>query len=274
MALIAIAGDPDRDQGLDKSGDASRCSQPVIAGIQPRSKSMAILLSIPLLFLTLLFAAADGDPAGRTLDIANVRSIVIKGDASSIRITTEPGKAYNVVTSGRRSGWFSSWYSSWFFNACKDESQVRIDGATLTIDAAMSAWSDIGDCSAEISANVPAGSGVAIEQQAFMARLAGNFSSLRSSGKAADITLDGYASTVDISGAAVRASLTYNQIRQDEKINIAAQALDAYLGFGSDVPVDYTVTAKASYVDSLVPSVPGARPLVNISGDYVHARIR
>lgn len=235
---------------------------------------MPILLSIPMFFLTLLFAVADSDPAGRNVDIANVRSIVIRGDASSIKITTEPGEAYRVTTSGRRSGWFSSWYSSWFFNACRDESRVGIDGATLTIDAAMSAWSDIGDCSAEISANVPAGSEIVIEQQAFMAHMAGNFSSLRTSGKAADITLDGHASIVDISGAAVRASLTFDTIRQDEKIDIAAQALDAYLGFGKDIPVDYTVTAKASYVDSLTPSVPGAKPSVNIRGDYVRARIR
>ncbi len=235
---------------------------------------MTIILSIPLFFMTLLSSFADVKPIGEAFDISSIRTIVITGDASSIKITTKSDEPYRATTSGRRSGWFSSWYSSWFFNVCKDESSVQIDGATLTIDVAMSAWSDIADCSPEVSANVPPGSAVRIEQQAFMAKLKGDFASLGTSGNAADITLDGHASTVDISGAAVRANLTYDAVRRDEKIEIAAQSLDADLGFGKDVPVDYTVTAKASYIDSLVPSVPGARPLVNIRGDYVRARIR
>jgi len=38
--------------------------------------------------------------------------------------------------------------------------------------------------------------------------------------------------------------------------------------------IHYSVIAKASYVDNLEPSVPGARPRVSIEGDFVHARIR
>ncbi|TCU15732.1 hypothetical protein [Rhizobium sullae] len=235
---------------------------------------MSIILSIPLFFMMLVSSFADVRPVGETFDISSIRTIVITGDASSIKITTKSDEPYRTGTSGRRSGWFSSWYSNWFFNICKDESRVELEGATLTIDVMMSAWSDIADCSPEVSANIPPGSAVRIEQQAFMAKLSGDFASLGTSGKAADITLDGHASAVDISGAAVRASLTYDAVKRDEKIEIAAQSLDAYLGFGKDVPVDYTVTAKASYIDSLVPSVPGARPLVNIRGDYVRARIR
>ncbi|MFA1672864.1 hypothetical protein ACDY97_08745 [Rhizobium mongolense] len=235
---------------------------------------MSIVLSIPLFFMMLISSFADVRPLGETFDVSSIRTIVIIGDASSIKITTKSDEPYRAATSGRRSGWFSSWYSSWFFNICKDESRAEIDGATLTIDVAMSAWSDIADCSPEVSANVPPGSAVRIEQQVFVAKLDGDFASLGTSGKAADITLDGHASSVDISGAAVRATLTYDAVKHDEKIEIAAQSLDAYLGFGKDVPVDYTVTAKASYIDSLVPSVPGTRPLVNIKGDYVRARIR
>ncbi|APO76217.1 hypothetical protein AM571_CH03425 [Rhizobium etli 8C-3] len=235
---------------------------------------MSIVLFIPLILTTLISGFAGAGPLGETFDVSSIRTIVIIGDASSIKITTKSDEPYRAATSGRRSGWFSSWYSSWFFNICKDESRAQVDGATLTIDVAMSAWSDIADCSTEVSANVPPGSAVRIEQQVFVAELNGAFASLGASGKAADITLEGHASSVDISGAAVRASLTYDIVKHDERIEICAQSLDADLGFGKDVPVDYTVTAKASYVDSLVPSVAGARPLVNIKADYVRARIR
>ncbi len=106
----------------------------------------------------------------------------------------------------------------------------------MTIDVAMSAWSDIADCSPEVSANVAPGSAVRIEQQVFVAKLNGDFASLSTSGMAADITLDGHASSVDISGAAVRANLTYDAVKHDETIEIAAQSLDAYLGFGKACP--------------------------------------
>jgi hypothetical protein len=39
--------------------------------------------------------------------------------------------------------------------------------------------------------------------------------------------------------------LSYHTVRRDETIAIAAQSLDADLGFGKGMPVDYTVTAKA-----------------------------
>lgn len=235
---------------------------------------MTIILSIPLFFMSLVSAFGGSNTPSEIFDITKIRSIVIQGDSSSIRITTDAGKPYEAVTSGRRSGWFSSWYSSWFFNACKDESRVRIDGTAMTIDVGVSAWSDIADCTPEVSANVPAGAAVSIDQHAFMARLDGNFSAFRTSGNAADITLNGHASEVDITGTAVRANLTYALITRDETIGIEAQSLDAYIGFGEHVPVDYTVMAKASLVDTLTPSVPGAKPQVTIRGDYVRARIR
>jgi|AraplaMF_Col_mLB_1032019.scaffolds.fasta_scaffold02206_10 hypothetical protein len=235
---------------------------------------MTTILAIPLFFATLLSAFGGSFSPGEAFDVTAIRSIVIEGDASSIRITTDAAKPYEATTSGHRRGWFSSWYSSWFFNACKDESQVEVTGTVMTIRAAVSAWSDLGDCVPRVSANVPAGSAVQIEQQAFTARLDGNFGSLRTSGRAADITLNGHASAVDIAGAAVRANLSYASIGSNETVGISAQALEADLDFGGEVDVDYTVTAKASLVDAMRPSVPGARPQVKIQGDFVHARIR
>ncbi|TCL69730.1 hypothetical protein [Rhizobium sp. BK251] len=235
---------------------------------------MTIILSIPIFILTLMSALAGPAPAGETIDLSTIRSIVITGDASAIEITTSAEEPYRASVSGRRSGWFSSWYSSWFYNSCNDRSRFGIEGTTLTIDVALSAWSDIADCAPHLSANIPAGVAVRIEQEAFSADLDGDFSSFATTTNAADITLNGHASAVDISGSAVRANLSYARVLRDEKVAITAQSLDAFVGFGKDVPVDYTVTAKASYVDSLVPSVPGSRPLVNIRGDFVRVRIR
>ncbi|MDP9809917.1 hypothetical protein J2W42_002776 [Rhizobium tibeticum] len=235
---------------------------------------MTLILFIPAFILTLACAFADVRTPGEALDISSVRSVVISGDASDIRLTTTNTEPYRANTSARRSGWFSSWYSSWFFNGCRDRSAMRIDRTVLKIEVMQTSWTDLSDCAPEVSANLLPGAIVRIDQQAVRARLDGDFASVAISSKAADITFDGHATGIDILGAAVRARLRYDTIRQDETVSINAQSLQADLDFGSGVPVDYSVIAKASYVDSLEASVQGARPRVSIKGDFVHARIR
>ena len=235
---------------------------------------MTLILFIPAFILTLASAFAGPRMAGETLDISTVRSVVISGEASEVRLTADGAGPYKASTSARRDGWFSGFYSSWFFNGCRDRSAMRIDGAVLKIEVMQTAWADLSDCTPEISANVAPGTTVRIDQEALKAELDGDFANVAITSKAADVAFDGHAAGMDILGTAVRAHLRYNSIRQDETVNITAQSLQTDLTFGSGVPVDYSVIAKASYVDSLEPSVPGARPRVSIKGDYVHARIR
>ncbi|RDJ08907.1 hypothetical protein [Rhizobium grahamii] len=235
---------------------------------------MTLILFIPAFVLTLASAFADARTAGEALDISSVRSVVITGDASDVTLTASKSEPHRANTNARRGGWFSFWYSSWFFNGCRDRSAMRIDGTVLKVEVMQTTWTDFSDCRPEVSANLAPGTMVRIEQQAVSARLTGDFANVAISSKAADITFDGHSTGIDIIGAAVRARLHYVTIRQDETISIDAQSLQAELDFGSGVPVDYSVIAKASYVDSLEPSVPGARPRVSIKGDFVHARIR
>ncbi len=235
---------------------------------------MMIIITIPLLLLTLVSSYADGWRVGETLDVSAIRSVVITGDASSIRITTDAGEPYQAETRGRRDGWFSRWYSSWFFNGCEDQSRMRIDGTTLNIAVASTRWFDLSDCSPEVSANIPAGGSVEIDQQAVMARLEGDFARLGLTSKAADLTLSGHASTVKIDSAALRAHLVYDMLRDDETIDVTAHSVDSYLDFGKPVPVDYTVTANASLIDSARPSVAGAKPAVTIKAEYARTTIR
>ncbi len=235
---------------------------------------MTLILFIPAFILTFASAFAEPRMVGETLDVSAVRSIVISGEASEIKLTASDAGPYRAQTSARRSGWFSSWYSSWFFNGCRDRSAMRIDGTVLKIEVMQTAWTDLSDCTPEISANIAPDVTVRIDQQALKADLTGDFAHVAIASKAADISLDGHAAGIDILGAAVRAHLRYDTIRQDETVSITAQSLQTDLTFGNGVPVDYSVIAKASYVDSLEPSVPGARPRVSIKGDFVHARIR
>lgn len=235
---------------------------------------MAILLVMPVLLAASASALPDKVSTTAIPDLSGVRVVAISGDASSINITTRSNQPYGASLSGRRKGWFSSWYSSWYFADCRDNSNMRVDGTVLHIDIAASSWLDPSDCMIEVNANVPAGAALRIDQSAFTARLNGHFSDLTIAGKAADVTFDGHASGIDIRADAVRASLDFDRVEADERVSIRARALDAYLGFGDSVPIDYKVTAKASWVDARQPSVPGAMPRVEIDGDFVRVRIR
>ncbi len=233
---------------------------------------MFILLVMPLLLT--VSALPDNVSATAIPDLPGVRAVAISGDASSINITTRNDQPYGASLGGRRKGWFASWYSSWYFADCRDNSDMWVDGTVLHIDINASSWLDPSDCVIELNANLPAGAAVRIDQSAFTARLNGRFSDLAIAGKAADITFGGHASGIDIRADAVRASLDFDRVEADEIVSIRARALDADLGFGSNVPVDYRVNAKASWVDARQPSVPGAKPRVEIDGDFVRVRIR
>ncbi len=233
---------------------------------------MLILLVMPVMLAA--SALPDGISSTAIPDLSGVRTVAISGDASSINITTRSDRPYGASLSGRRKGWFSSWYSSWYFADCRGNSEMRVDGSVLHIDIAASSWLDPSDCVIELNANVPTGAAIGIEQSAFTARLDGHFSDLAITAKAADISLDGHASGIDIRGEAVRASIVFDRVEADENIAIRARALDADLGFGGDIPVDYQVTAKASWVDARQPGVRGAKPRVEIDGDFVRVRIR
>ncbi|TCS00719.1 hypothetical protein [Rhizobium sp. BK418] len=53
---------------------------------------------------------------------------------------------------------------------------------------------------------------------------------------------------------------------------ISTTAIPDLSGFGVNVPVDYRVAAKASWVDARQPSVPGIMPRVEIDGEFVRVR--
>jgi hypothetical protein len=115
---------------------------------------------------------------------------------------------------------------------------------------------------------------VSIEQKALKARLSGSFSSVEIKSDAADVDFVGHAQNVDIRGKATRANLVFDAIRQDEAVAISSKMLDVYLGFGSGTAISYLIDAKASFVDSALPSTAGAKPSIVIKGDFVRSTIR
>ena len=220
-----------------------------------------------------LASPASGD-AGKTLDLAGVNAVVISGEASSVRLTTSASAPYQATIGSRREGWFSRWYSSWFANDCSLARDKKLEASTLSTDVAPSSWIAPSDCRVEINANIQPESSVSIDQAALQASMAGSFSTIAINSKAADVSLDGHASTVELKGDALRANLAFGSVRQDENIAITGKALDARLSFGQGVAVSYSVAATASFVDSTITNTAGAKPSVVIKGDFVRAIIR
>ncbi|WP_421915832.1 hypothetical protein [Mesorhizobium sp.] len=227
-----------------------------------------------LSFGSVALASPASGTAAKTLDLAGVSAVVISGEASSVSLTTSASAPYRATIGSRRDGWFARWYSSWFANECSLASDMKLEGSTLRIDVAPSSWLDPSDCRVEINANIQPESSVSIDQAALQANMAGNFSTIAITSKAADVSLNGHASAVDLKGDALKANLAFGSIRQDESIAITGRALDATLSFGQGVAISYSVAASASSVDSSLPDTPGAKPSVIIKGDFVRATIR
>jgi len=222
-------------------------------------------------------AAASLDAA--SLDTTDVTRVEVTGESSSLKLTTAADMPYRAIAEGRRSGWFSRWYSSWFFDDCPSSTDMRIEGSTLRVDVRPPAWSSptwfgLSDCVNEIRINLPKEGTVAIRQQATQVRLTGDYAAIALAARAADVALDGHATTIDLRGTAMRAHIAFDAVRQDETITIAAQSLDTDLDFRKAGPISYTVAAKAALVDSALANTPGAKPALSIEADYVRATIR
>ncbi|MDE1991318.1 MAG: hypothetical protein KGI75_02400 [Rhizobiaceae bacterium] len=209
-----------------------------------------------------------------SMDLTSIKAIAISGDASRTHVSTNADAAYRIETGSDRGGWFSHWYSIWSWNICRDVSRMHVEGTTLYIDTGSSSWLDRSDCRAEIDANVPAGATVEIDQQALDVKLDGDFARVRIAVRAGDISLNGHASALAIKGEALQARLSYDKVLRDEVVAIDAKLVDAYVDFGRDTPLEYSVAAMASSVDSARPSVTGARPSIDIKGMLVSATIR
>jgi hypothetical protein len=233
---------------------------------------MTIFIVIPMLLMTLVSAFADDWKSGEVLDVSSIRSIVIRGDASSIKISanrTSPigrrrrGGAMAGSPAGIRAG------SS---TAARIESRMQIDGTTLTIAVASSRWFDLSDCTPEVLANIPPGGSVRVDQQAVMARFEGDFASLGLASKAADVTLQGHASAVDRWDGGARAS-GLRHAQPPTRRSMSRASVDSYLGSARTCRRLYR-HAKASLIDSARPSVAGAKPLVTIKAEYARTTIR
>jgi len=234
------------------------------------------LIATALIFIAFWALPGRAWTSGNELDIGGATSVIITGQASMIHLTTSRDAPYKAVLKSQRKGWFAIWYSSWSPDSCQMPGAMKMVGAQLQIDTGSSSWSwfDDSDCRIDITANLPAGSAVSIDQKATMSRLEGDFSSVQVKSHAGDIALEGHARDVDIQGNAIQARLDFDRVDRDETIRIDGNALKADVRFEVSTPVSYTVTGNAALVDSALTNTPGAKPAVTISGNFVHATIR
>ncbi|SIQ69113.1 hypothetical protein SAMN05880582_10338 [Rhizobium sp. RU20A] len=213
--------------------------------------------------------------AAGPLDTAAVERIAVTGAASRITITADPSKPFEARLTGERSGWGAAWRSAWFAHDCTPGAALAIKAGTLEVDTGRVPY-DFGldDCTLTLSANVRPQAAVMIDQKAAAITLAGNFSSLDIRSDAGDVRVDGHADLVSLSGAALRARIVFDRVRNTETIRLIGAMMEAGLTFPPGTAIAYLVEATASYIDSKLPNTPGAKPSVEIRGDMVHATIR
>ncbi|MHC1549562.1 hypothetical protein [Phyllobacterium sp. K27] len=232
-----------------------------------------LFASLILLFTTLTPVAAKAETAAQ-LDVTAIKQVIITGENSRVDFTTLDTSPYAAIITGTRTSWLASWYSSWFSNRCDTKTTTEIKDQTLTIDVTETPLLSVSDCEVRIIVNLPKGADINIEQHALLARLTGEYRSIRIRGNAADFSLVGYASSFDIKGDAVRSDVRFDRSSNNETIRLESRALDATFSFLKDTPISYAVDAKASLIDSKLANTPDAKPSINITSDYVRATIR
>lgn len=231
------------------------------------------LVAVPLCAMPYAMAGDDVRPVQR-LDVSDVTTLRIVGEATAISVTTVEGEPLEATLDGRRTGWFAKWYSSWFYNDCRTSSRMEIEGKTLTLDARPPASLEPSNCQVALTANVRGGTAIVVEQAASQVRLSGDFSTVALDAKAADVALDGHAASVRLSGDALRSRLDFSRTDGNETIAISAHALDASLSFPPGTRISYGVDAVAAMLDSSRPNTPGAKPSISITGAYARVAIR
>jgi hypothetical protein len=233
-----------------------------------------LITALLLLFETVTPSAAQAEQIKTPLDIGQINSVVVTGEASRIEFTAGDPGPYQARIIATRSGWFSGWYSSWFSDACATRTTMEVKDRALLIHVVNAPLLSLSDCEVLIRATLPADGDVSIEQAALQARLTGDYGTVHVKGHAANFALDGHVANLDISGDAVRSDLRFARITSSETIRFDSRALDASFTFGKDVPISYAVDAKASLIDSQRDSTPGAKPSISVKSDYARVTIR
>ncbi len=234
---------------------------------------LSLYVSILLLFSTMTPVAAHAENT-TSLNANNITAVEITGDASRLELSTKDTEPFSATTNSIATGWFSRWYSSWFSGSCESGTTMNLVDRTLSISVASTPWLSNSECEVSIRANVPKNTNIGIRQNALLAKLTGDFGAIHISSNAADVSLEGYASGLDVSGNAIKTDVRYERSNQDETIRLNSNALDAYFSFGADTPISYTVNAMASFIDSKRHNTPGAKPSLDIRGAFVRATIR
>lgn len=224
--------------------------------------------------LLLLLTRPDGAAADEIQrDLSGVSAIEIDGEAARVALTTGGGPA-EVRLAARRSGWFARWTSSWFFNECRSESRMRVEGSVLHVEVAGPSAFDVSDCTVELSARLPEGVMVRIGLDAVDARLDGRFGRVDIGTRAGNVVLAGTVEEAELGGTALRARLDLAGAPAPRRVSLAAGSLDAELALPADVRLGWRVDAKAALVDTIRPNAPEAPTQLSVAGDYVRLKLR
>lgn len=216
-----------------------------------------------------------GETISPPLDLSGVSKLRINGAASQVSISTQKDKPFSAQLIGRRDGWGALWRSGWSARDCPQNGTMQVEGDTLVVEtSALSRFFDWSDCTVELSANMRPGSAVIIRQKAARVTLSGDYSTVQVNADAGDFALTGHADTLDVSGAALRASAIFETVMHSETIRFSGKMMDVTLRFLVPTQISYTVEATASFIDSSLPNTPGAKPAIAIRGEMVRATIK
>lgn len=220
------------------------------------------------LFLVFSLSPAFADDAG--VGLSAVTRVHVIGDAGSVALTTRADAPFVGAITHSRHGWIGQWLSLWSYDECATSSNMRLDGATLTVTIASSRLSS---CHAVFTANLPEGADVAIEQPAGEIDLNGVFDQIHLDSVATNLRFTGEAREMTLKSDALKALLVYTAVHGRETIRLDSKFVSADVRFAKVDAISYRVDADAALVNSRYPHTQGAKPDIRVTAEKAQISI-
>lgn len=231
-------------------------------------QSMPLPRILVTLFLVFSLSPAFADDAG--VGLSAVTRVRVLGEASSVALTTRADSPFVGAITHRRHGWIGQLLSLWSYDECATSSNMRLDGATLTVTIASSRLSS---CHVVFTANLPEGVAIAIEQPAAEIDLNGVFDQIRLNSIATDIRFTGEAREMTLKSDALKVLLVYAAVHGQETIRLDSKFVAADVRFAKVDAISYRVDADAAMVNSRYPHTQGAKPDIRVTAEKAQISI-
>lgn len=232
--------------------------------------SLTRLLMVLCMILSPSPVFATGGSANGKLDLSAVKNVRVIGEPGSVVLTTRTDIPFVGAINQRHQGWIGQLLSLWSYGECTTTSSMRLEGDTLIVTVASS---NLSSCHVVVTVNVRQGSSITVEQPAAEVDLKGIFDQVKLTSEAVNFSLSGEARDIDLKANALKAKISYDNVKGNETVLIDAKFTEADVHFAKVDAISYRIDADAAMINSRYPNTQGAKPDIRVAAEKAKVNI-